>query len=137
MKGDAVMKNDQQRFYLCKHCGNLIGFIKNTGVPIICCGEKMEELVANTTDASAEKHVPVITVEGNKVTVAVGSALHPMIEKHYIEWVYIQTGQGGQRKVLSADDKPSVEFALTDDEELEIAFAYCNLHGLWKAEYHK
>ncbi len=129
------MKNDQQRFYYCKHCGNIIGFIHNTGVPIICCGEAMAELVANTTDASTEKHVPVITVDGKKVTVAIGSDAHPMIEKHYIEWIYLQTEQGGQRKVLSPNAQPLAEFMLTDDDRLEVAFAYCNLHGLWKAEY--
>ena len=129
------MKNDQQRFYYCKHCGNIIGFIHNTGVPIVCCGEKMAELVANTTDASVEKHVPVITVDGRKVTVAIGSDAHPMIEKHYIEWVYIQTEKGGQRKILSPNAEPLAEFVITDDDRLEIAFAYCNLHGLWKAEY--
>jgi superoxide reductase len=129
------MKEDQQRFYYCKHCGNMIGFIHKSGVPIICCGEEMTVLVANTTDASVEKHVPVITVDGNKVTVAIGKDAHPMIDKHYIEWVYLQTQKGGQRKILSPNDQPVVEFMLTDDDRLEIAFAYCNLHGLWKAEY--
>lgn len=129
------MKEDQQRFYYCKHCGNMIGFIHKSGVPIICCGEEMTVLVANTTDASVEKHVPVITVDGNKVTVAIGKDAHPMIEKHYIEWIYLQTQKGGQRKILSPNDQPVAEFMLTDDDRLEIAFAYCNLHGLWKAEY--
>ncbi|MEG6615825.1 desulfoferrodoxin family protein [Peptococcaceae bacterium 1198_IL3148] len=128
------MKQERQKFYICKHCGNIIGLINNAGVPLICCGEEMTELVANTTDAAAEKHVPVITVEGNKVTIDIGSAPHPMTEQHNISWVYIQTEKGGQRKTLMANDEPTVEFALTDDDKLEIAFAYCNLHGLWKAD---
>ena len=94
----------------------------------------MQVLVPNTEDASVEKHVPVIKVDGNKVTVEVGSTPHPMIKEHYIEWIYIQTEKGGQRKELAPDEKPSVEFALTDDDTLEAAFAYCNLHGLWKAD---
>lgn len=128
------MKKEQQKFYICKHCGNIIGLINNAGVPLICCGEEMTELVPNTTDAAVEKHVPVIKVDGNMITVDIGSAPHPMTEDHHISWVYIQTEKGGQRKTLSPNDKPTVEFALTKDDKLEIAFAYCNLHGLWKAE---
>ena len=129
------MTQENYKFYICKHCKNVIGFISNTGVPLICCGEKMSELIPNTTDAATEKHVPVITVSGNIVTVDIGSVPHPMAEEHFIEWVYIQTKQGGQRKTLSPGDKPSVTFSLTDDDKLEAAFAYCNLHGLWKADY--
>ncbi|HHZ17519.1 MAG TPA: desulfoferrodoxin [Clostridia bacterium] len=134
-KGESGVKKDHQRFYYCKHCGNLIGFIHNSGVPIICCGEEMTLLEANTTDASVEKHVPVIKVDGNKVTVEIGSTPHPMIEQHYIQWIYIQTEKGGQRKILTPNDPPRAEFMLTDDDKLEIAFEYCNLHGLWKADY--
>ena len=129
------MTQGNYKFYICKHCKNVIGFINNTGVPLICCGEKMSELVPNTTDAATEKHVPVITVSGNIVTVDIGSVPHPMAEEHFIEWVYIQTEKGGQRKTLSPGDKPSVTFSLTDDDKLEAAFAYCNIHGLWKADY--
>ena len=129
------MTQGNYKFYICKHCKNVIGFINNTGVPLICCGEKMSELVPNTTDAATEKHVPVITVSGNIVTVDIGSVPHPMAEEHFIEWVYIQTEKGGQRKTLSPGDKPLVTFSLTDDDKLEAAFAYCNLHGLWKADY--
>ena len=128
------MVKEQQKFYICKHCGNIVGLINNAGVPLVCCGEEMTELVPNTTDAAVEKHVPQVKVEGNKVTVDIGSVAHPMTEQHYISWVYIQTEKGGQRKNLSPSDKPSAEFLLTEDDKLEIVFAYCNLHGLWKAE---
>lgn len=124
----------RQEFYICKHCGNIIGLINNAGVPLICCGEKMTELVPNTTDAAIEKHVPVIKIDGNTVTIDIGSVPHPMTEEHHISWVYIQTEKGGQRKSLVPKDKPAVEFALTKDDKLEMAFVYCNLHGLWKAE---
>lgn len=127
------MTKEQQKFYICKHCGNIVGLINNAGVPMVCCGEKMTELVPNTSDGAAEKHVPVVKVDGNIVTVEIGSVPHPMTEAHYISWVYIQTEKGGQRKNLAPNDKPSAVFALTDDDKLEAVFAYCNLHGLWKA----
>lgn len=125
----------EKRFFICEHCGNMIGIIKDSGVPIVCCGEDMTELVANTIDASAEKHVPDISVNGNLVEVRIGSVPHPMIEQHYIEWVYIHTEKGGQRKTLKPNDEPVVTFALTDDDKLISAYEYCNLHGLWKADY--
>lgn len=128
------MVKERQKFYICKHCGNIIGLINNAGVPLVCCGEKMAELIPNTTDAASEKHIPVVLIEGNKVTVKIGSKPHPMTEEHHISWVYIQTEKGGQRKNLDINGEPSVVFSLTDDDKFEIAFAYCNLHGLWKAE---
>jgi len=124
---------DEQKFFVCKHCGNLVGMVNNAGVEIICCGEPMEELVANTTEAAVEKHLPVITQSGNSVKIDIGSVEHPMLKEHHIEWVYIETKKGGQRKCIEIGDKPHVEFVLVDDE-LIAAFAYCNLHGLWKTE---
>ncbi|MCB6364940.1 desulfoferrodoxin [Intestinibacillus massiliensis] len=121
------------RFFICKHCGNLVGMIHDAGVPMVCCGEKMTELVPGSVDASAEKHVPVISVEGDRVTVSVGSAEHPMVEAHYIEWIYLQTDRGGQRKCLEPGAAPKAVFALADEKPVA-AYAYCNLHGLWKAE---
>jgi len=101
---------------------------------MICCGDEMTELIPGTTDASLEKHVPVITVSGNIVTVEIGSIPHPMEEAHYIQWVYIQSKKGGQRKCLNPGEAPKVSFALTEDDEVLAAYEYCNLHGLWKAE---
>ena len=121
------------RFFYCKHCGNIIGMIHNSGVPVVCCGEKMEELIPGTVDAAKEKHVPVITKKCSKVTVAVGEVEHPMEEKHYIQWIYLQTEKGGQRKCLKPGDAPVAVFSLTDDKAIA-AYAYCNLHGLWKAD---
>ena len=124
--------NKEQKFFICKHCGNLVGMIFSSGVPMVCCGEKMTELVANTTDAATEKHVPVVTVEGNTVTAVVGSVEHPMLPEHYIEWVSLQTKQGNQRKALSPGDAPKVCFALCEGDEVEAVYAYCNLHSLWQ-----
>jgi superoxide reductase len=122
----------EKRFFVCKHCGNIIGMIHDAGVPVVCCGEPMAELVAGSVDASQEKHVPVATVSGDIVEVVVGSVDHPMIDAHYIEWIFLQTERGGQRKALKPGEAPKAVFALKDDKPL-FAFAYCNLHGLWKA----
>ena len=121
------------KFFICEHCGNIIEMVKNAGVPVMCCGQKMKELIPGTTDAAQEKHVPVYEVQGNTVTVKVGSVAHPMLDVHYIEWIVLQTKQGVQRKNLKPGDAPEATFALCDGDEVEAVYAYCNLHGLWKA----
>ena len=108
--------SQEQKFFICKHCGNLVGMIHNAGVKIICCGEPMTELVPNTTDAAGEKHLPVVEVSGKQVTVSIGSVPHPMAEEHHIAWVYLQTAKGGQRKSLPVGGEPKVTFLLEDDE---------------------
>ena len=122
----------EQKFYVCSHCGNIIAVVKNTGVPVMCCGQKMQELVAGTTEAAVEKHIPVYTVEDNVVHVTVGSTEHPMLPEHYIEWISLQTDRGNQRKVLNPGEPPKADFALLPGETVEAVFAYCNLHSLWK-----
>lgn len=122
-----------QKFFICEKCGNLIGLIHDGGIPMICCGEPMKLLDANTVDASYEKHVPVVNVSGKEVKVIIGSTLHPMTEEHHIAWVYLQTNQGGQRKCIHIGEKPEAIFALADEKPIAV-FAYCNLHGLWKTE---
>ena len=119
------------KFYICRHCGNLIGMVQDAGVPVVCCGQKMEELVPNTVEASGEKHLPVIKVEGDLVHVSVGAAAHPMLDEHHIAWVYLQTAQGGQRKALNPGDAPAVSFQLCGGDKPVAVYAYCNLHGLW------
>lgn len=128
------MAVERQKFCICEICGNIITYIEDTGVPVVCCGEEMTVLDANTSDGAHEKHVPVIKTEGNKVTVEVGSTIHPMIPQHHISWIYIQTSKGGQHKILDPVGEPVAVFLLDDDDVLEIAYEYCNLHGLWKAE---
>ena len=121
------------KFYRCEHCGNLIGMIHNAGVPVVCCGEEMQELIPNTVEASGEKHKPVVEVRGSEVIVSVGSVAHPMVEEHSIEWVYLETNKGGQRKNLLPGEKPEVSFSLLGEEPVAV-YAYCNLHGLWMTE---
>lgn len=124
----------EQKFYICETCGNIVTYVKKSGVPVFCCGKKMQEIIPGTSDAATEKHVPVIAVDGNKVTVSVGAIAHPMVKEHYIEWISIETKDGNQRKVLAPEDAPMAEFMLTDTDEVIAAYAYCNLHSLWKAE---
>ena len=120
-------------FYKCAHCGNIIAYIHDSGVRCICCGEKMQPLVPNTSDGAGEKHVPVISVDGQKVTVKVGSVEHPMLAAHYITCIVIETNQGYQKKELRPGEKPAAQFALAEGETLLAAYEYCNLHGLWMA----
>lgn len=123
----------EMNFFVCEHCGNMIGLIHNAGVPMMCCGQKMTKLEPGTVDASHEKHIPVVSVEDGLVRVDIGSVAHPMTEEHSILWVYLQTDKGGQRKNLNPGEDPTVTFALYDEKPLAV-YAYCNLHGLWMAE---
>ena len=100
------------KFYICNHCGNIIAYVKSSGVPVVCCGEKMQELVPNTTDAAVEKHVPVIQIDGSKVTVTVGSAEHPMIPEHYIQWIALATRQGNQKRAAAGTEAAGRVYAL-------------------------
>lgn len=121
------------RFFICEHCGNLIGMIDDSGIPIECCGEPMKELIANTVDASYEKHTPAVSVVEGLVSVNVGSAPHPMLPEHYIEWIYLKTNSGGYRKCLKPEVEPKAEFVIRDERPIAV-YAYCNLHGLWKTD---
>ena len=125
------MKNT--KFYNCPNCGLTVEAIHDIGIVPSCCGMKMDELLPNTVEASGEKHIPAVTVNGSVVTVNVGSVDHPMQDVHYIEWVQLVTENGIQRKHLKPGQAPNVVFHLVDDKPLAV-YAYCNLHGLWKSE---
>lgn len=120
------------KFYRCNHCGNIVEKIIDSKVPVVCCGEKMTELVPNTSDGAGEKHVPVVEINGNKVVVKVGEVDHPMIPAHYIQWVYVVTTEKVMRKDLTSDNAPRAEFVLDENEKVVEVYEYCNLHGLWK-----
>lgn len=122
-------------FYRCKECGNIVVFM-NEDHPVIplCCGTRMQLLKANTTDAAAEKHVPVPEVENSCVHVAVGSIFHPMTSEHFIEFVVLETDRGFQKRTCHPNDQPQCTFALAEGEVPKAVHAFCNLHGLWKAE---
>ena len=122
-----------KKFYICEHCGNLIEMVHDSGVNPVCCGTKMKALIPAAVDASHEKHVPVYEREGDKVTVSVGSVLHPMSEEHSIEWIQLLTDKGEHRKVLKPGDAPTASFDIPNEKPIAV-YAYCNLHGLWRAE---
>lgn len=121
------------KFFICTHCGNIVGLINDAGVPLMCCGQKMKPLVPGEIEASKEKHIPAVDIDGNTVKVSVGIDAHPMTEEHSIKWVYLLTDRGGHRKCLSAGEAPEVSFALIDEKPIAV-YAYCNLHGLWKKD---
>ena len=111
----------------------MIGLIHDAGVPMICCGQKMETLVPNTTEAAGEKHLPFVNLEDGSVYVRIGEITHPMTEEHYIQWIYLETENGGQRRGFKPGDTPEANFCTGEDKPVAV-YAYCNLHGLWKTE---
>ena len=121
------------KFYRCSHCGNIVMSVEDSGVPIICCGEAMQEIVGGTVDASKEKHVPVYSVNGNTVHVKVGSVEHPSTNEHFIQWIGLSTESGVQIRYLKAGEKPEACFKICDGEKVEQVFCYCNLHGKWSS----
>ena len=120
-----------RELYKCKVCGNVIEVVHHGATALVCCGQPMEKLEANTVDASQEKHVPVITSTENGVTVQVGSVPHPMEEKHYIAFIEVLTSDQVLRAELKPGEKPEATFAIKAEEIIEVR-EYCNLHGLWK-----
>ena len=126
------MKNT--KFYICPHCGNIVEKIHDSGVCPVCCGKKMEEIIPGVVEASHEKHIPVVSRDGDVITVTVGSVIHPMSEEHSIEWIYLATDKGAYRKHLSPGEEPVVRFSLNGETPVA-AYAYCNLHGLWKTDF--
>lgn len=148
-------------FYRCEVCGNMVALIKSGGGTLACCGQDMTKLVANTVDASQEKHVPDVKIDGKKIMVQVGSVEHPMVSEHYIEWIALVSGDKVEIKYLQPGMKPVAKFKYKFDEEKVLytdddnevpncegkpcnfeyternnisIYEYCNLHGLWKTE---
>ncbi|MGP1436910.1 MAG: desulfoferrodoxin family protein [Phocaeicola sp.] len=122
------------KFYKCRHCGNVITKLVDSTVPVVCCGEKMTELVPNTSDGAGEKHVPVINVNGNVVDITISTVQHPSVPEHFIQFIVLETSNGFQIRNLSAGDTPKASFVIKEDEKVVAAYEYCNLHGLWKSE---
>ena len=122
----------KQKFFICKHCGNIVALIRDKGVPVFCCKEQMQELVPGTAEASGEKHIPVYQIDGNTVRVTVGSAAHPMTREHFIEWICLETQHCIQYAHLDPEDPPRATFSVCDGEEVRAVYAFCNQHDLWR-----
>ncbi|MBQ0065737.1 MAG: desulfoferrodoxin [Firmicutes bacterium] len=121
------------KIYRCNVCGNILLKIKDSGVNPSCCGQNMELLRVQTSDGALEKHVPIVEIEPKRVCVKVGSAAHPMVENHYIEWILLETDEGYQLKYLKPGMEPRVKFKIRKDEQVIAVYAYCNIHGLYQA----
>lgn len=122
------------KLYRCNHCGNIVEMVKDAGVNPVCCGENMQLLKANSTDAATEKHVPVVEIEGNVAKVLVGSVTHPMTEDHHIAYIFLETNLGVHRANLNVTGAPEATFLLAEGEKAVAAYEYCNLHGFWVKE---
>lgn len=121
------------KYYRCAHCKNVVEKVVDKGVPVVCCGQPMEELIPGTSDGAAEKHVPVVLTDGEKVRVEIGSVAHPMLPEHYIQFITLETKEGGiYRKELHPGEAPAAEFHLNPGDEVLAVYEYCNLHGLWR-----
>ncbi len=122
----------QVKFYRCEHCGNIAIKVVDSGVPLVCCGETMVELVADSVDAATEKHVPKVTTEGSHVHVNVGSVDHPMQPEHYIQFICLVKDAGYEIHPLQAGEAPATDFYLGEGEVAREVYEFCNIHGLWK-----
>ena len=119
----------ERSFYKCKHCGNIIAKIYDSGVSVHCCGQEMERLTPNTVDAAVEKHLPVASRDGNALAVTVGSVPHPMTQEHHIAWICVAQEHKTMRATLDITGEPSATFVI--DDGAATVYEYCNLHGLW------
>ena len=122
------------KFYKCEVCGNVAIKVVDSGVPMVCCGQEMVELVPDTVDAVVEKHIPDVTIDGAKVEVNIGSVDHPMIDVHWIEVICLVTEKGFQVVWLNPGDAPHATFAVADGDKPVKVYEYCNIHGLWVKE---
>lgn len=125
---------NELKLYRCDLCGNLIWMVKDAGVVPMCCGEEMTPVIANTVDAAVEKHVPVLCRKGKKVKISVGTMPHPMTQAHHISYIVLVTDKGLYIHELLPGDLPETRFKICAEEEVLAAYAWCNLHGLWKTE---
>ena len=121
------------KLYECRSCGNIVTYQREVRLSVSCCGRVMLEMEPNTTDASGEKHGPVLDYKGQNVMVRVGEVPHPMENVHHIQWVILETSRGYYKRHLQPGADPVARFTVQEDEEIRSAYEYCNLHGLWKS----
>lgn len=119
--------------YKCNVCGNIVQVLHEGAGTLVCCGQDMELIGTKTVEEGNEKHLPVVTIEGNKVIVDVGSVTHPMEEAHYIEWIEVINGDESKKVFLKAGEAPHAEFLFENIGKLKVR-EYCNIHGMWEVE---
>ena len=125
------------KYFICRHCGNIAEKAYDAGVKLVCCGEAMEELIPNSTEAATEKHYPVAERTGSTISVKVSDVAHPMAPEHWIQFIALETQKGYQRVSLKPGDAPGAVFPLAEGDKAIAAYEHCNLHGLWKTELDK
>ena len=122
---------ERLQIYKCEICGNIVEMLQGGKGELICCGQPMKLFNENTTDASVEKHVPVVNREGSNINVKVGSVAHPMEESHYIQWIEVVSGDKAYRRFLKPGEAPEADFCI-EGKDMTVR-EYCNIHGLWKS----
>lgn len=121
----------RNEIYKCMRCGNIVEVLHASAGELTCCGEAMRLLHENTTDAALEKHIPVLTQHPTGVDAVVGSVLHPMEDKHFIEWIEVLADGRVYRQFLNPGEAPAAVFCITAQDI--VAREFCNLHGLWRS----
>jgi len=124
----------QNKIYRCEVCGNIVQVVHSGGGTLVCCGKEMIELEEKNVDEGLEKHVPVLTVKGNIVTVKVGNDPHPMEENHFIEFIQLIVDGNMHAQYLKPGDLPQAVFNLPEQYSEIYAIEYCNIHGLWSSK---
>lgn len=128
----------EKKYMRCSVCGQIIEVVKDSGAPLICCGEVMEEIKPEVDEKLlGEKHIPVYKIRNGDILVKIGSIPHPSTKEHYIEWITLVTSKGAQTRVLKPGDTPEAIFALSKDEIVTDIYAFCNIHSLWKVRVRK
>jgi superoxide reductase len=123
---------ERNQTWKCEICGNIVDVIHSGKGELVCCGQPMVLLEIQREESGYEKHLPVIEKDDDNYTVTVGSVEHPMLEKHYIEWIALDTENGVLRKYLNPGEKPKAVFCTS--EAVVQAREYCNIHGLWAVD---
>lgn len=128
----CYLNMEKKQVYRCSVCGNIVEVVNVGGGTLVCCGQPMELVVEKSSEEGMEKHLPVVSVDGNVVSVKVGSIPHPMVDEHFIQWIECIVGDDCYKKELKPNDLPEASFNIDGDLSNIIVRAYCNVHGLWK-----
>ncbi len=121
-------------FYAAAPHSEVVTFMNDFGIPIFSCGRRMRPLASGSGGGAPEVHIPILSIDGNKVTVRVGSRAHPMLSVHYIQWIVLECMDSRQCRFLSPGREPQAVFLLPEGAQVVAAYAYCNIHGFWASE---